>query len=157
MVETVLTSGVFWTGLIGFVGIVATFFAPTWTQRTIERRRERREFRRAMRVVADEMQGAAVALRFSAEKSTPLAEWMESFLVLAAWEAERAVLAASLTDDVWQTVSHTAEGMTKGRLALSVAPSDKPLRPEWLAIMQTQADELDRAAKLLLDARPLTD
>lgn len=49
------TAAVITTGIVGVAGIVATFFAPTWTQTKLEQRRERRSFRRATRLVAHEL------------------------------------------------------------------------------------------------------
>ena len=79
------------------------------------------------------MQAAAEALRFIQAKERPLSSDVRAFLELPSWEAERGILATSLADDVWQTVSHCVEGIDKGRRALSVAPYDEPLHPGWIA------------------------
>jgi hypothetical protein len=162
--ETVLTSGVFWTGLVGLGGILAAFFAPTRTQRTIERRREAREFRRARRVVADEMSGAADGFRFVAQigriPDGPLLE-SSAFMPSEAWLAERGVLATSLDNDVWQVVSRAMAGLEKGRTAIRErAGSDNandPLESRWLANLQLAVDDLERAAKQLLEAKSVRD
>ena len=68
--------------MVGIVGILAAVFAPPWTRRRIERRREARDFRRATRLVADEMQAAAAALRFIQAKEKPLSSDVRAFLEL---------------------------------------------------------------------------
>jgi hypothetical protein len=73
---------------------------------------------------------------------------MRLFLDLPSWEAERSVLATSLNSDAWRTVSHTVDGMIKGRLAIELLSAEKPLHPDWLPIMSKQASELNRAADL---------
>jgi hypothetical protein len=50
------TAGVIATGAVGVAGIEAAFFAPAWSQQVIEERREARAFRRARRLVAEEME-----------------------------------------------------------------------------------------------------
>jgi hypothetical protein len=47
--------GIVSTSVVGLGGIAAAFFAPTWSQMKIERRREARDFRKAQRLVADEL------------------------------------------------------------------------------------------------------
>jgi hypothetical protein len=47
--------GIIATAALGVAGVLGTFFAPTWSQQTMERRRERRAFRRAQRLVAEEL------------------------------------------------------------------------------------------------------
>jgi len=50
-VTDVLTNGTFWAGVVGVAGIVGTFLAPF----QMERRRERTEQRRAVRLVTSEL------------------------------------------------------------------------------------------------------
>jgi hypothetical protein len=63
------TWGIISTAALGLAGIVATFFAPTWTERKMERRRERRELRTAQPSVAGEMRLLALDLRAFAEQT----------------------------------------------------------------------------------------
>jgi hypothetical protein len=44
------------TAVVGIAGIIATFFAPARAQKQVERRREARDFRRATRLVAQELE-----------------------------------------------------------------------------------------------------
>jgi hypothetical protein len=154
---SIVSDPVFWTALLGIAGIVAAFFAPPWTARRIERRRESRDFRRSTRLVADDMQGAAEVLRFMGEQAQALPKEMLTFLDLQSWEAERGVLATSLASDVWQAVSHAVEGMTKGRVALSATSPGTPLGAKELLPIRAQADALDTAAQLLLGAKAVKD
>lgn len=80
---------VFWTAALGICGILAAFFAPTWTQRKIEQRREIRDFRRATRLVAFELDGAAAALHLAIEdKSLPAGiVTRDEYMPLVAWKA----------------------------------------------------------------------
>jgi hypothetical protein len=60
--DELVTAGV--PGMVGLAGIVGTFFAPTWAQRSIAQRSEKREFRRAQRLVAEELQTIVGHLEF---------------------------------------------------------------------------------------------
>jgi hypothetical protein len=62
-VDWTLFTRIVGTATVGLAGIVATFFAPARTQRAIERRREAREFRQAVRLVHAELYFAEGILR----------------------------------------------------------------------------------------------
>ena len=98
------TVGVISTGVLGLAGIVATFFAPTWTERTLDRRREARAFRRAQRLVANEL--SSLHASFSAAIKHDAPPTALPTLTTGAWEAERSVLAESLPDDLWVEHQH---------------------------------------------------
>jgi hypothetical protein len=57
--DDLVTAGV--TGTVGLAGIIGTFFAPTWAQRSIE-------FRRARRLVVEELQTIVRHLEFLSEE-----------------------------------------------------------------------------------------
>ncbi len=52
------------TAAVGIAGIAAAFFAPVWTQRKLEQRRET-DFRRASRLVTAELSFAEAYLRLA--------------------------------------------------------------------------------------------
>jgi hypothetical protein len=64
--DDLVTAGV--TGTVGLAGIIGTFFAPTWAQRSIAQRNEKREFRRARRLVVVELQTIVRHLEFLSEE-----------------------------------------------------------------------------------------
>lgn len=52
---------------VGVAGILGTFFAPTWTQRKMAQRRERRTFRQVSRLVLDELDSLEMHFRLLVE------------------------------------------------------------------------------------------
>jgi hypothetical protein len=62
-------TGTILVAVVGLAGIVVTFFAPTWTTTKLERRREKREYRRASRLIARELTAISeAAARLSAAR-----------------------------------------------------------------------------------------
>jgi hypothetical protein len=105
VVSDVLRSGQFWTGLIGLAGIIATFFAPTWSQKRLAERQEAREFRRARRLVHFELVHNASVLnvvKSAVEEDPP--RFIDAKVLTVDWEANKATLAAGLDDGIWRTV-----------------------------------------------------
>ena len=98
--------GILVTGTLGLAGIVATFFAPTWSQTKLERRREAREFRRARRLVDAELEHAATVLQMllqALDEKRASGVFGED-LPRTAWEEHRVTLAADLSDEAWAAV-----------------------------------------------------
>lgn len=106
----VLTSGVFWTAVVGLAGITAAFFAPAWSQRHLSRRGEARAFRQMKRLVVYEL----TRNREDLDRAAPDPRFRESPEELpgynsAAWDEYRASLAEALEDDDWEAL-HEAYG-----------------------------------------------
>jgi hypothetical protein len=102
------------TTILGLAGIAAAFFAPSWVQTRLERRREKRDFRRATRLVAHEARKNWVWLECleslvdEAEDGLPATEL--NFFWTEQWDRESGVLAASLRDSDWERL-HFAYGL----------------------------------------------
>jgi len=59
-----------WTAVVGLAGIAAAFFAPTYSQRRLEQRREKREYRRAKALVLAELAEVVETLETLSEPFT---------------------------------------------------------------------------------------
>ena len=156
---------VFWTAAVGIAGIAAAFFAPPWTSRRIEQRRERRDFRRARRRVANELAVGAEGLSFVVDSAEiPRTEHLSDprFLPTAAWESEQTVLATFLDEPDWLEVSRAYELFWRmrgllGELAEEVAEGRlKPALDNQALTRVEQGVEIMAAAHMkLLAAEPL--
>src|SRR5512132_2846545 len=157
---------VFWTAAVGIAGIAAAFFAPNWTSRRIEQRRERRDFRRARRLVANELALAAEGLSFVLEVARiPLTDQLSDpiFLPTAAWRSEGTVLATLLDDEAdWLVLSRAYElfARIRGSLFEEAGLVEEGLRPQDLddrtrANVETAVEIVSAACEKLLAAEPL--
>jgi hypothetical protein len=132
----------------------------------IERRRERREVRRAKRLVANELEVCAIGLRFVAKHGVvPEMEVLEdpTFLPHGAWDTERATLATALGDEDWEAVDRAATQVAQVRRGLrwdldqADDPSHVSLRDEHARLTERTADLADQVRELLRTAQPVTD
>jgi hypothetical protein len=157
------TAAVLTTGAIGLAGIVATFFAPTWSQRKLEQRRERRVFRTAQRLVLDEMailEGQAETYVVGLESgSRHGAKWTANTGVFVAreWPAHREVLSASLPDDVWWVVAQAYRSVALSQQVWDSSPEDLLLGEEDLDFLKGNAASLREARAHLRNAKPRAD
>ena len=94
------------TAALGIVAVVATFFSPTWTERKIQRRRELRAFRKAKRLIANELRAVAVGCRSMLDHPAAFGDPDEVItdvcFPMAEWEAHKTVLSESAPDQVWK-------------------------------------------------------
>jgi hypothetical protein len=156
---------VFWTAAVGIAGITAAFFAPTWSSRRIEQRREQRDFRRARRLVANELALAVEGLSFVLEGARiPLTDHLSDpiFLPTAAWKSERTVLATLLDEFDWLALSRAYElfARIRGSLFEEAGLLEEGLRPQDLddrtrANVETAVEIVSAALEKLLVATPL--
>jgi type II secretory pathway pseudopilin PulG len=139
------------TAVVAVAGIAATFFAPSWSERTIERRREARDFRAAKRLVALELRRLTFDLNAIGGAPTAFDPASVGFLDLREWDAHKATLARSLPDNVWVSVRDTYTTVEKTRAALTIAGTGADgykIDDEQRHILA----ELVRLTKLSLDA-----
>jgi hypothetical protein len=145
-------AGVITTGALGALGIAGTFFAPILTQTRIARRQERREFRRARRLIAAELQMAFNQLGVTRERINAGEGLPEEFpFADAEWQAHRDALAAGLPDDAWAEVSRAYAVLWGVR---SAAHRHGTLD---LSSIKGASDALQLAQRMVNDARPLED
>jgi hypothetical protein len=147
--------------LLGLAGIIGTFFAPPWAQRKIERRRERREFRRAVRGVAEELRLVALFFDHLGRRGVQLKiseEVRAAFLAGTEWREEKRVLATALPDEVWKDVTNAYFQLSGLRRMLLIDPkSGEPLADDTLTLVKTAATQIQAAADLLEKAEAIDD
>lgn len=155
--------------VVGIAGIIGAFIGPWFVQRNLERRREKRAFRRAARLVAHESGKNTVAADTLAgmieeAKDNPPPLDREEFLWTEHWESEGGVLAASLPDADWLPV-HYAYGLVRGtrghyQACLGLFREDaltEEYRSSLITDLRRTRDAFDNAETLLLAAEPLED
>jgi hypothetical protein len=155
-------TGTILVGIVGLAGIVATFFAPTWTATKLERRRETREFRRASRLVASELNAIATYSGILAESGIAPdfeAEEAEARTLLPThdWLEHRAVLATALDDNLWGLLDAIYLGVEQTRFAVLEMEPGAPLRKKTIELLQASKGHAERARARLLRAQPLLD
>jgi Trk K+ transport system NAD-binding subunit len=96
-VDWLLFSSIMATAAVGLAGILATFFAPTRTQRAIEQR-EAREFRQAKRLISNELLLAEGLLNLIVQGYAKDAEDLPPAgrIEITEWELHRSDLATAL-------------------------------------------------------------
>ncbi len=137
------------TALVGVAGIAATFFAPSWTERAIERRRENRSFRVAKRLVSHELHRLAIDLDAVAKQPVKFAPDLARFLDTPEWDAHGRTLAGSLSDPAWLQLSTLYTSVEKMRSALTIQHGEA-FDAEEQALVKTMAD-LARMARAALE------
>jgi hypothetical protein len=125
--DELVTAGV--PGMVGLAGIVGTFFAPTWAQRSIAQRSEKREFRRAQRLVAEELQTIVGHLEFLSKEGRVPTINKEHMLPTSDWEEYRHVLAMSLSDRDWDELPTVMQSMEPHRRLITAADPGATCRP----------------------------
>jgi hypothetical protein len=153
---------VFWTALVGIAGIIAAFFAPPWTQRKIERRKETREFRAARGLVTHELdlisrEVAAVLQRGVRGKfHEPMAA---RFLSDDRWRANERILAQALPDVVLEQVArvYSIAGVVRIFYVTGESSATTPLTKEQLDLFGQIESTANRAKSMLESAKPLKD
>lgn len=147
------------TGVLGLAGIAAAFFAPTWTQRQLEQRRERREFRQAKRLVSQELRRLAAELQ-TVQRSDPSVLDGGDMLRVDAWESHKATLASAVTDDAWDAVEK-AYAHTAWVRRMVVVSAGKTLAPRELERFMRHAagamNDVAQAERTLEHAQPEPD
>lgn len=156
------TAAVLTTGAIGLAGIVATFFAPTWSQRRIEQRRERRVFRTAQRLVSAEMallEGDADALITVLESGAPYHAKAAAtpHFVVSEWPAHRETLSASLPDDVWAVVARAYRSVALTQHVWESSREEQLLGEQDLDWLKGNVASLREARVHLQEAKPRAD
>jgi hypothetical protein len=153
--DELVTVGV--TGTVGLAGIIGTFFAPTWAQRSIALRNEKREFRRARRLVVEELQTIVRDLEFlSKEGHVPIIN-KGQMLPTSAWDEYRDVLTMSLSDRDWAELPTVIGGMETHRRLISSADSGATLSADALQFVSLSIVAANAARDRLQKAKPLTD
>jgi hypothetical protein len=154
-------TGTILVALVGLAGIVATFFAPTWTTTKLERRREKREFRRASRLVASELMAIALNSGFLVESGIAPdfePEAQAGFLPMRDWIEHRAVLASALDDNTWGLIAAIYGGVENLRFVVLVdMEPGAPLRKKTIELLHGLKQRAERAEARLLRTQPLLD
>ena len=103
-------------------------FAPSWAQRKIARRTERREFRRARRLVVEELETIERHLDLLSEnRHVPIFD-ADRMLPTTAWDTYREVLATALADDDWDGLPVVLGTMEQHRRLLMSQPPEPNLQ-----------------------------
>lgn len=147
--DWVTVVAVFSTGVVGVAGIVATFLAPDWAQRRIERRRLRGDFRAAQRLVSEELHIAGIHAKAIADHNYTFPPDWVNFLLTAEWDAHKNTLARTLKMDVYGVVRDAYTNVSQMRIALSFT-AGVPLEEKHRALVRAvhrQAHEAGDALK----------
>ncbi len=110
------------TAALGLAGILAAFFAPTWADRKIARRREEKELQQARRLVAQELQQVAIELLTMAKQGVGATRDGGPFLVSDEWEAHKATLARDLDQYEWRLVANVYTHVSQFQQLFSLGP-----------------------------------
>jgi hypothetical protein len=148
-----LQSGIFWAGALGLAGIIATFFAPTWTQRQAEERAEERAIRQALRLVAHELN--LLSLQFGALAETGKASRQlvteHGFLSTDEWVRQRGLLATTGFPSGWENLSRLYLQMESTRLRIAVSET-RGLTDVEIAFCRRAEEEARRGSKFLTES-----
>lgn len=138
--KDVLTNGTFWAGVVGVAGILGTFLAPI----QMERRRERTERRRAVRLVVSELHQIQSAAEFVIHHRDVVhtEELAAQMFGVNEWKEHRGALAAHVPEDLWYQLTHTYQ-LLEG---LDRAVVDEPLDDQ-------EAETMSKIAEAARDAR----
>lgn len=153
--STIPSEPVFWTAVLGLAGIAAAFFAPAWSQRAIGRRLERRRFRGASRLVADELNLLEVGLRAVGDAG----RWPddpEALLPVATWERLSDVLAPSLTLEDWRRVAKVYARLDRIHWNIRMRQG-ATIDATLIAGLRDTADRAREARDLLVTVKPDLD
>jgi hypothetical protein len=107
--------------VVALAAIAATFFAPARVAKKIEQRREKRDLRRAIRLVRHEIREnvGAMARLIPGPEKVAYAEALapiEPFVTDSNWVSESGVLATSLSLDAWNKVESAYRSFTVAAL-----------------------------------------
>lgn len=141
------------TALVGLAGILAAFFAPTWTDRRIARRREAQDLLQARRLVAQELETLAIQLRTVARQGRAFLPELADFFETDEWEAHKATLARSLDGTQWRALASVYGQIASLRSALALSGEHEP--GEQLNTVLREAVRV--GARLAVRARTLLD
>jgi hypothetical protein len=141
--------GVLATAIVALAGITATFFAPSWSDQVIERRREASSFRVARRLVSQELRRLAFDLDAIAGQNITFDPKLGRLIEITVWEQQQEALARSLNEATWTQVCRFYTGVEKIRVALALQQG-QPVDAERRAALQ-QMGQLARDAERSLN------
>jgi len=145
-------------GLVGVAGILGTFFAPAWATRKAARRRERRDFRTASRLVLDELETIEIHFRLLVEDGrVPTRDLADGFLPTAAWNEYKAVLAEMLDDNDWAGIPTMMGTIDHHRLLIGDQGAGTQLSQTLLDRANEAADLVHELRERLERAAPVDD
>ena len=148
------------TAALGALGILAAFFGPTWRERSLERRRDRRDFRASRRLVAHELWIFSEELKLILDLGMELETPPEvEILVDRAWKEHQVTLAALLRDEeLWAELSATYRGVVAMQRTLTIGVKDgEPLGEFAMDAARSAQGRAAAAAQRLIVAEPLLD
>jgi hypothetical protein len=153
-----------WTAVVGLAGIAAAFFAPTYSQRRLEQRREKREYRRAKALVLAELAEVVETLETLSEEipSTDPKSGLfaavsvreHGFFETPEWSANKNTLADSLDPDDFEPLVIIFTKVAQNR---SWFLHNESISAEIVAIFVREAEEARAARERLLTAIPNFD
>lgn len=150
-----ITAGV--PGIVGLAGIWGTLPAPYRSQHRLALRAERRSFRRARRLVLEELETIEMHLRLLIENgSIPLRD-LDQLLPTTVWERHRDALAECLGDNDWAGVPAVMWSVARHRMILRDRPTGSPLTPDDLRNLVEAAELVHGVRELLERATPIDD
>jgi hypothetical protein len=145
--------GVIGTVVVGLAGIIATFFAPDWSQRRIARRRLVGDFQSAQRLVSEELHVAGIHAKAIADHNYAFPPDAVNFLLTVEWQAHKGVLSRTLRPDAWVTVRDAYTNINQARSALAFAPG-APLEDKHVTIVRSLVRQAQEAGDALAAAKP---
>jgi hypothetical protein len=110
--------------LLGLAGVVIGGVVSGGTQFYFARRRERGEFRSAVRLVSTDLEGARQVAQHCLGPPRRFAPERAGELDLAAWEGGRGVLALNLEPPAWRAVGEAVTAVEEFRRLLHDAPGE---------------------------------
>jgi hypothetical protein len=152
------TTGILATAALGLAGILATFFAPAWSQRVLERRREARAFRKACNLVGHELLLAysALGVMVGALDNGGLVQGAH-IMEEQAWEAHGGVLGEALVGESWMKLAAAYTGIRFVKLRVSTDVEAADVAEPDKALIREILDAVTEAREALAHAIPARD
>jgi hypothetical protein len=133
--------------------LIAAFYAPAFAERAVQRRRERRDFRQAQRLVADELHRLGGDLRFTSRQPVAFPPEAIGFLLTDEWSAHKTTLARLVDPGTWSQLASAYMAIIRIRYAVASGPG-QAFEGDVSTLLTDLADSCDLARQSLVDAAP---
>jgi hypothetical protein len=150
-----MTWGLIVTGIVALAGIVATFFAPSYSENKISQRRALRDFRTARRLIAAELGTLRHQLDALAEAGMPDPVLFETTMLLTReYDAHKTSLAGLLPEAEWDAVANAYLQVEGTRFMLR---NQSAIDEDTARVLRSDMNDLQEAVDALQRAAPMTD
>ena len=140
--------------IFGFIGVAIGALATGGVHLFLESRRERRELRRARRLIAAELHSIQLDLEILVrQRLTPMSAMEPRILPVEVWNESRGVLAL-LPDKEWELLPRIYDGVVKLRRIVLSVPPNSGLSPVF-ARDATDVVSVIRSARLRIGDKSL--